>query len=71
MTVPVPFFVSRPFLISVELHVPEEVRKRLQIDYEVNLTDPDFNFYKAVFGKERQKPIPLRDRYAKHFSAPE
>jgi len=37
-------------------HVSEEVKQRIQIEYEVNITDPDFNFYEAVFGTE---PRPL------------
>lgn len=38
-------------------HVPREVRQRVLIDLEVNETDPDFSFYKAVFGED-PKPIP-------------
>jgi hypothetical protein len=40
-------------------HVPAEVKERIQMDYEVNKLDPDFDFYKAVFGKEPSAYQPL------------
>ena len=38
-------------------HVPREIQSQVLIDLEVNETDPDFCFYKAVFG-EAPKPVP-------------
>lgn len=38
-------------------HVPKEAQKQVLTDYLVNQADPDFCFYKAIFGDD-PKPIP-------------
>ncbi len=38
-------------------HVPDEVFRQIRMDYHINKLDPDFSFYKAVFGED-PKPVP-------------
>jgi hypothetical protein len=60
---------TRWMLEQVLPHVPENVKQRIQIEYEVNLTDPDFNFYEAVFGTEPRPLESLGTHLQKHSSS--
>lgn len=49
-------------------HLPKEIRKRIQMEFEINKTDPDFDFYKEAFGEEAKPLKPLGGHFTKHSS---
>lgn len=46
-------------VLQLRKHVPEEIFRNIWIESEVSEMDPDFCFYKAVFGEEPPLIKPL------------
>jgi hypothetical protein len=49
-------------------HIPDEIKERIQVEYEVNMMDPDFCFYQATFGQKPKSFEPLAVRFQEHSS---
>jgi hypothetical protein len=46
-------------LQQIKPYVPAEIKERIQMEFELNKTDPDFDFAKEAFGEKDEAIQPL------------